>query len=47
MPRHASLEAWVKEEDSRIRQLIGQLPVSSEKGWVALDQFFLAELERL
>ena len=47
MPRHASLEAWVKEEDSRIRKLIGQVPVSSEKGWEALDQFFLAELKRL
>ena len=45
--KDASLEAWVKEEDSRIRQLIGQLPVSSEKGWEALDQFFLGVLERL
>ena len=47
MPRHASLEAWVDEEGSRIRQLIEQLPLTSEKEWEALDRFFLAELERL
>ena len=47
MPRHASLEVWVDEESSRIRQLIEQLPVTAEKEWEMLDQFFLAELERL
>lgn len=45
MARDPGLDAWLKEEHSRIRQAVVQLPREPEKDWDMLDRFFLSQLE--
>jgi len=45
MPRDPQLDAWLREEYSRLHREAGMLPGDGDKGWERLNRFFLEELE--